>query len=76
MIMNKDELKYVAPWIIGFIGVILFVVFSQMSAPKEPTSPIDGSIRVTNSDIHKVCDGADLIYSSGGVVLNSPQCKP
>ncbi len=75
MIMNKDELKYVVSWIIGLIGVILFVVFSQMNAPKEPTSPIDGSTRVTNSDIYKICDGADLIYSSGGVVLNSPQCK-
>lgn len=75
MIMNKDELKYVAPWIIGLAGVILLVVFAQMSAPKESTSPINGSVWVTNSDIHKVCDGADLIYSSGGVVLNSPQCK-
>ena len=73
--MNKDEKKYVAPWLIGFIGVVLFAVFSQMSAPKE-SSPIKNEVQIAKSDIRKVCDGADLVYSTGAVVLDSPQCKP
>jgi hypothetical protein len=65
---------------IAFVAVtIVFIVMIGTIANGDYSNPIDprkGYVRVSNSAISKICDGSTLIYTSGGTVPNSPECKP
>jgi len=74
--------KKLPKWFTFFMIVlpILFVWFVVHAATsdnlKEPTDPRLGMVSIPNTLIYKICDGTTLVYSKGGVVVNSPECEP
>lgn len=59
--------------VLAVIGASFYVICT--TNPKFPTNPKEGWVQVSNTSVSKACDGTTLLYSNGGVVVNSPECQ-
>lgn len=73
----KSALVYIGcSFIMGISGfLIVFAVWVTIETTGSTADPHQGWVKVGhNTDLQYTCDGKNLIYRNGGVVLRDPRC--